>query len=53
MNKLFSTTKFFRYLNIKKFTNLEKTIFDKVINKSIKADIVYEDDKVISFNIYS
>lgn len=29
---------------------MEDTIFSKIINREIKADIVYEDDDVLAFN---
>lgn len=28
----------------------ERTIFEKIINKEIKADIIYEDNKCLAFN---
>ncbi|MFL2642554.1 MAG: histidine triad nucleotide-binding protein [Dehalococcoidia bacterium] len=28
----------------------EKTIFEKIIDKELEADIIYEDDKIIAFN---
>lgn len=28
----------------------EITIFDKIIKKEVKADIIYEDDKCVAFN---
>lgn len=28
----------------------EQTIFEKIISKEIKADIIYEDDKCLAFN---
>ncbi|NCO61958.1 HIT domain-containing protein, partial [Candidatus Kaiserbacteria bacterium] len=30
-------------------TELETSIFTKIINREIPADIIYEDDKVIAF----
>jgi diadenosine tetraphosphate (Ap4A) HIT family hydrolase len=32
-----------------KYSADEPTIFDKIINKEIKADIVYEDDQALAF----
>ena len=29
---------------------MEKTIFEKIIDKELEADIIYEDDKIIAFN---
>ena len=29
---------------------VEKTIFEKIIDKELEADIIYEDDKIIAFN---
>ena len=29
---------------------MEKTIFEKIIDKELEADIIYENDKIIAFN---
>lgn len=36
--------------NAKKARRQEKTIFEKIINKEIKADVIYEDNKCLAFN---
>ncbi|KAK4881355.1 hypothetical protein RN001_004674 [Aquatica leii] len=33
-----------------KFDKNDKTIFDKILEKQIPADIIYEDDKCLAFN---
>jgi diadenosine tetraphosphate (Ap4A) HIT family hydrolase len=32
------------------FSNSQSTIFDKIINKQLKSEIVYEDEEVLAFN---
>jgi diadenosine tetraphosphate (Ap4A) HIT family hydrolase len=37
------------FFKFKKFNFSSSTIFDKIINKEIKSEIVYEDDEVLAF----
>lgn len=51
-NKSLQFNYFIKSLSIRMFTSAttkDITIFDKIINKEIKSDIVYEDDNVLAF----